>query len=108
MAQLRQYYESPLGQRVLASPEVHREWGFNLQVEGTLLQGVIDCVFMEKGHWILVDYKTDHFTDGETFVNHHREQLTLYARALEALTSHKVSEMYLYALSYNQTYSLSR
>ena len=103
---LAAYYESPLGQRVLAAETVKREWHFDLLVEQTILQGVIDCAFLENGAWVLVDYKTDHFTDDAAFTGHHRPQLAWYAKAVLQLTGTPVSEQYLYAISYGKTYRL--
>lgn len=103
---LAAYYGSGLGQRVLASPEVHREWHFDLLVDGSILQGVVDCAFKENGKWVIVDYKTDHFTDGNAFMAHHRPQLEWYARAVATLTGVEVSGMYLYAISYGRVYEL--
>ena len=67
---LLQFFEGSLGKRLLGSPEVHREWSFNLRMDedGTLLQGVMDCVFREDDAWVLVDYKTDRIEDEQAFI----------------------------------------
>lgn len=105
---------------MLSSPEVHREWPFDLLVAdhgltdangiplvgSVLLQGIIDCAFLQDDQWVLVDYKTDHFTDPAAFTAHHRPQLTRYAQALRTLTGRPVKEMWLFALSYGQAYRL--
>ena len=57
-----------------------------------LLQGVIDCCFVERGAWVLVDYKTDSPADVPAVLQKHRPQLALYAQALEALTGLPVAE----------------
>ena len=95
------FYASSLGQRLLRSPEVRREWNFNFlrPEQGLLVQGIIDCVFLEDGQWILVDYKTDRIEDEAAFADHYRPQLAWYAAALEALTGKKVKERWLYSLS---------
>ena len=59
----------------------------------------MDCVFLEDGDWILLDYKTDRVDDEEAFMEHYRPQMAWYALALEALTGKKVREKWLYALS---------
>ena len=100
------FFSSDIGQRMLASPEIHREWSFNLlrEEERMLVQGVIDCAFLENGKWILLDYKTDRVEDPEAFCETYRPQLAWYAAALEKLTGRKVSEKCLYALSTGQVY----
>ena len=105
-ADIAGFFSSDIGQRMLASPEIHREWGFNLlrEEERMLVQGVIDCAFLENGDWVLLDYKTDRVEDPEAFCEAYRPQLAWYAAALEKLTGRKVSEKCLYALSTGQTY----
>ena len=95
-------FASPLGVRMLAAQELHREWAFTYRREtetgAQLLQGVIDCCFIERGAWVLVDYKTDRVDDEQTLVNRYAEQLAWYARALTEITGKSVKERYLYAL----------
>ena len=95
------FFASDIGKRMLASPEVHREWDFNLWLEDRcmILQGMIDCVFREGDGWILLDYKTDRITDREAFAEEYRPQLEWYAKALRELTGKPVKESWLYALS---------
>ena len=101
------YFKSPLGQRMLQSAKVRREWAFNYRLEGEdtqLLQGVIDCVFEEDGAWILLDYKTDFIDDSTAFIEKYTMQLNWYAKALQVITRRQVREMWLYSLSRNQAY----
>lgn len=98
---LLMFYRSEMGQRQLHSPEVRREWRFNLRMReqgDTLLQGVIDCAFREGEHWVLLDYKTDHVQDEEAFAERYRLQLALYRQAVEQITNEAVGETWLYAL----------
>ena len=102
---LAEFFQSPLGQRMLASPRVRREWAFNLLMEsGAILQGVIDCAFLEDGAWVLVDYKTDRIEDEEAFRSRYQLQLDWYARALESITGLPVKEKYLYSISKSKEY----
>ncbi len=100
------FFSSEIGKRMLASPEIHREWSFNLfrEEENLLVQGVIDCAFLEGGDWIILDYKTDRIEDPEAFCDSYRPQLDWYAAALETLTGRKVREKCLYALSTGQVF----
>lgn len=98
---LTAFFAQPLGVRLLASPRVQREWAFTWKRETPegqtqLLQGIIDCCFMEDGHWILVDYKTDSAKDAGAAIERHRPQLALYAEALHAITDIPVRERILY------------
>lgn len=91
-------FASPLGVRMLAAEELHREWAFTYRREAEdgaqLLQGVIDCCFIERGAWVLVDYKTD--ADAAGAIERHRPQLELYAQALAGITGRPVRERVLY------------
>jgi len=105
------FYASGLGQRMLHAQLIRREWGFNLLLDdaaGTLLQGVIDCAFMEDDAWVLLDYKTDRFDDEEAFRTRYAMQLEWYARALERITGKPVREMWLYAIRKKQAYRMDR
>lgn len=95
------YFTSALGERMLQSDNVRREWAFNLRLTGQqamLLQGVIDCAFEENGAWVLVDYKTDRVDDAQALVARYAEQVAWYARALTEITGKSVRERWLYAL----------
>ena len=107
---VERFYTSDLGQRILQSREVRREWSFNLRLEDrtTLLQGVIDCAFLENDSWVLLDYKTDRMNDESAFVARYAEQLGWYARALEEITHRRVSEKWLYALSTGKAYAVDK
>ena len=84
---------------MLASPNVRREWAFNLVMDerGTLLQGVIDCAFLEDDQWVLVDYKTDRITSDEQLADRYRSQLSFYKQALEQILGLPVTEAILYS-----------
>ncbi|MBQ2929135.1 MAG: helicase-exonuclease AddAB subunit AddA [Clostridia bacterium] len=102
------FFAGDLGQRMLASPNVRREWAFNLVMDerGTLLQGVIDCAFLEDGAWVLVDYKTDRIEDENAFIQRYQLQIDWYARALERITGLPVKERYLYSISLSKAFQL--
>lgn len=107
------FFGSEIGKRLITSPRVEREREFNLLMEASaltdsdsdepiLLQGVIDCCFMENGEWVLIDHKTTHVDparDIKATAELYRRQLELYASALERLTGARVKEKYVYLLS---------
>ena len=101
-------FASPLGVRMLAAEELHREWAFTYRRETEagvqLLQGVIDCCFIERGAWVLVDYKTD--ADAAGAIERHRLQLELYAQALAGITGRPVRERVLYLVRAGMGYQV--
>ena len=102
------FFGSSLGQRMLRSPRIQREWAFNLVMDarGTILQGVIDCAFLEDGAWVLVDYKTDRIADEDAFINRYQGQIGWYATALEKITGLPVKEKCLYSISLGKIFRL--
>ena len=116
------FTKTPLFSRMAKSPRVQREWSFALHLpadqlfptdaeEMILLQGVIDCCFLEDGAWVLLDYKTDRLLPGESvpsLAERHREQLALYARALETLTGLPVREQTVVLLAAHACFSLEK
>ncbi len=104
-ALIQRFISSPTGQRMLRAGEVHREWAFTLRMDARealpdsgaegqeiLVQGVIDCCFMEEGDWVLLDYKTDRASDKRALLERYRPQLALYARALSEITRRPVKQ----------------
>ena len=69
-------------------------------VEDTILvNGIIDCYFVEEGKIILLDYKSDRIYDEEKLKEQYRIQLQLYQTALERAMGLPVAETYIYSLA---------
>ncbi len=99
---LARFLRSPCGREALAAPTVRREWSFNLvlpEMDGLIVQGVIDLCYRADGPWSLVDYKTDRVTDAEALWPLYGEQVALYRRALTEATGIPVGEATLFSLS---------
>jgi ATP-dependent helicase/nuclease subunit A len=118
---LKQFIDSELGQRMRASSEIRRELPFNLVKkasetslqfeacnENVLIQGIIDCCFLEEGQWVLIDYKTDAVIKGREHLvaERYRMQLELYKEALIKITSKQVKESFIYLFSVNEAIKL--
>ena len=110
---IRLFFASDLGGRIRRAEKVWREFRFSLlsdirelipgeeAEEKVLLQGVIDCFFLEEGELILVDYKTDRVEKEEEIqsrAEHYRRQLETYAGALRRIFGLPVKEKMLYFL----------
>jgi ATP-dependent helicase/nuclease subunit A len=105
---IQDFFASAIGKRILASPQIKREWPFTLQLEPKsirpewenyqqpiLVQGIIDCAFMEDDSWVIVDYKTDLFQDASDRLNRikaYQTQIDFYGQALERLSKNPVGE----------------
>ncbi len=105
---LAAFFASDIGKRMRAAEEVHREVRFfveipayeifealgdNVKNEIILLQGIVDCYFVEKGELVIIDYKTGRSDRAE-----YEKQLEFYAKGLSRLLNKKVKETVLYPL----------
>ncbi len=102
--------ESSLWQRIISSERVEREKEFTLLSEtGELIQGMIDCCFIEKGAWILLDYKTTAVkidSEGRTIPQRYAPQLEAYAQALSQITGLPVREKWIYILKDGEMFEI--
>ena len=114
-AKLARFLSSDMGLRLRRAKEVHREWPFNVTLPAAdalapeeaerfgggdlLVQGTIDCCFIEDGAWVLLDYKTDRTDDMDALRAHYEKQLKVYALALERVTGLPVRQRALCLLS---------
>ena len=120
-ADILAFFRSELGRRLRASPRVEREFKFSLLVpaadyypeagpgEEVLLQGVVDCWFLEEdGTATVVDFKTDRV--GEDGVSRraedYRPQLEAYTRALSQAAGVRVSRRCLWFFSAGRAVTL--
>ncbi|MDP5273081.1 helicase-exonuclease AddAB subunit AddA [Chengkuizengella axinellae] len=107
------FFQSDLGKRLNNSKSVYRETPFSyglpanevyvkyaheISQEIVLIQGIIDCLFLENDHFILIDYKTDAVYGNK--INQIKEkykmQIDMYTKAIETIWKIPVSETYLY------------
>ena len=118
-ARLARFLQSDAGLRLRGAQLVRREWPFNVMLrasealtgeeagrfggEELLVQGTIDCCFVEGGQWVLLDYKTDRTDDMDALRAHYQKQLHVYALALERITGMPVKQRLLCLLSSGET-----
>lgn len=114
---IQAFFDSDLGRRLRRSDEVYRERAFVLKAatdgmpgpslsEDVMVQGIIDCYFIEEGEAVLIDFKSDHVTEA-TFahaVPKYTVQLDYYARAIERLSGRRVKERYIHFIRTNQSH----
>ena len=97
------FFKRKVGKRAAYAEELHKEREFilqkNIEGENTVVQGIIDCYFVENNNIILIDYKNSFIGDQgseEEIIARYKGQIDLYKEALEAATDMKVTESYLY------------
>ena len=97
------FFISDIGKRMLNSNCIYREFKFCVDMpacelnyesenETILMQGVIDCCFLEDDSFVIIDYKTG------SLKKKYQKQIELYRRCLEISTGKKVKETYIYPL----------
>ncbi len=109
---VRSFFDSSVGKRLLESKEIYKEYEFSfimkagevytdipddVKNEDIVIQGKLDCAFIENGEGILIDYKSDGITESQKYIDIYSPQLMLYARALEECAGVKVKEKYIYS-----------
>ena len=95
---------------MLASPQVEKERRFTAVIpagmaqpgtpagdEPVVLQGSVDCTFIENGRLNIIDFKTDRVEDMEELWRRYILQLKLYAYAMREVTGLAIGEMFLYS-----------
>ena len=73
-----------------------------MEEEMVLIQGIIDVFWVEEDGIVLLDYKTDRVDSATRLRDMYKEQLDLYAEALERIFPLPVKEKYLYSFRLNQ------
>jgi len=114
-ADISLFFANEVAERMLCSEKIYREFTIfhklsdNILSEviedyqeknitdGCYVQGIADMFFIEKDGIVLVDYKTDSFSDEEKLTEDYSFQLRVYAEALEKAFSLPVKEMFIYS-----------
>ncbi len=113
-AQIAALFATDIG-RKMQNTEVLREFKFSILTDSSaltddlldekiLLQGVVDCAIIEDDGITVVDFKTDYVTE-ETVVSravNYRNQVRIYAEALERIYKKPVKERLIYFFRLNR------
>lgn len=105
MSAIKAFFASPLYERISNANNVYREIRFLTKIypdgdestEGTVLQGVADCVFEENGSLVILDFKTDRVNTQQQLVDMYKQQLQLYAQACQKTFNMPVRECVIYS-----------
>ena len=115
---IKSFFASSLGLRILSSPEVLREYEFTVALdagevykqlsgadarEKIMVDGKLDCAFLENGAYVVVDYKTDRVKSSEELIARYSGQLELYKTALEMCSGVRVSGAEIFSLELSES-----
>lgn len=111
------FMRTALFERLLSAKQVYREWPFYYKMaaselknswknseESVIVQGMIDCAFLEEDGWVLLDYKSDGYSSASgkaAIIARYRDQIECYAKALNILTGIPIKEKVLCLLRMN-------
>ena len=110
------FFRSRLYQRMQAADRCMREYPITIDIpaalflpedllpadspgESVVIQGIADCVFQEKNGLVVVDYKTDHVKTPMELAERYRQQLHIYAYALQRILKLPVRQCILYSFA---------
>jgi len=117
LACLHSFFHSPLAKRIFEADTVMRELRFLGQCGAGLLgdyvsgmdrqskialQGVADCVFLENGGAVILDYKTDHVKTPQELVARYSLQMRLYRQILSQALPVPIRECLIYSFALEQ------
>ena len=115
---VNKFVQTKLFDRILNSNKLFREQRFLLDVRAgdiypdlsdvakdqtVIVQGAVDCMFIEDDHIVIIDFKTDRTNDEQFLLNHYAEQLKTYSVAAEKMFALPVTECYIYSLHMSKT-----
>ena len=108
------FFASPLAKRMEKAQKVLRELRFIGELtpeqlapytdlvkgqEPVVLNGIADCVLLEEGSAVVIDYKTDRVKTEDVLLERYRGQLELYAMLLSETLGCPVRECWIYSFA---------
>ncbi len=110
---ITEFFASELAGRILSAEKVFKEYAFtacvplheiepsvsaeNAKGEAIVIEGVVDCAFVENGELVIVDFKTDRASNGAELAQKYREQLSIYRRCLAEVLGLPVKQTIIYS-----------
>ena len=78
-----------------------QDFGYELngdaENEKIMVQGIIDCAFVEDGRVTVVDYKTDRVSNEQELRDKYSAQLSIYTKAVKECFGMKVGRTVIYS-----------
>ncbi|MBT2581708.1 helicase-exonuclease AddAB subunit AddA [Planococcus sp. ISL-109] len=102
------FFQSATAERLMNADDIKREVPFTYaradeDGDHQIVQGIVDCLFLEDGEWVLLDYKTDKTRQLSDIQSAMKErysiQLSVYQEAVEAILRIPIKQRLLYLFS---------
>lgn len=113
-SQITAFFKTDLGGELLKAKEVLREFKFSVLLEDgkkcsddpddkILLQGVVDCAWIDEDGITVIDFKTDRVSKNsiDAAADRYRSQIEVYAKALERIFKKPIKTAQLYFFEAN-------
>ncbi len=119
-ADIERFFDSDVSKRMIQSGNIYREYpifhrltrylpeGAAASAAGPYVQGIADMFFIEDGRIILVDYKSDRFTDEQRYIEDYKLQLDIYSEALQKVFNMPVAERYIYSFRLGKAINIDK
>lgn len=120
---ISEFFSSELAKRILTAEKVYKEYAFTACIplsemepslnpetakgETILIEGVVDCAFVENGELVIVDFKTDRASNGSELAEKYREQLSVYRRCLAEVLNLPVKQTIIYSFRLGECIELT-
>ena len=111
ISHIKRFFQSDVGKRILKSKEVEKERRFIVEIPANdvmesnnstdcmvVLQGAVDCTFIEDGKLHIIDFKTDRIQCVSELLELYTAQILLYAKAMKEVTGLEVGDCILYSM----------
>ena len=85
--------------------EIYADLNPKLREEKVVVQGSVDCVFVEEDGIVVVDFKTDRISDASVLVDTYSKQLEIYASACEKIFALPIKEKVIYSFNLSKEIS---
>lgn len=111
---IRKFANSRIASRIAASNNVHREYEFMAELaakdldstlgsefdgEKIVVQGAVDCVFLDGKNMVIVDYKTDKVKSADELIEKYAVQLKVYEKAMRQIFNPDSVELVIYSFT---------
>lgn len=113
LSHIESFFKSSTGRRVLASKNIKRERRFSVEIPAGMaieeletgfedtpivLQGAVDCTFIEDNKIHIIDFKTDRIKDISELLQSYERQMELYIYAMNEVSGYEVGDCILYSM----------
>lgn len=113
-AAVRKFVHSKIAGRIAASNRAYHEYEFMAEMpaksldstlgdefdgEKIVVQGAVDCVFLEGTHLVIVDYKTDRVNSADELIEKYAIQLKVYEKAMRQIFKPLSTELVIYSFT---------